>query len=114
MRADPGEAADRQQQAEHAAGQADEQDLRQVLADDVAAARAERAPQPGERRGVQELREQQAHDVDQAHGEEQQRDADQHAVVLLHDLVAVEPLSTSYSRLFSGRGKRPAAFWLRA
>ena len=51
---------------------------------------ARRRPVSGAR--VQELGEQQADDVDEAHGEEQQRDADQHAVVLLHDVVAVEPL----------------------
>ncbi len=91
-RADAGKAADGEQHAQHAARQAEQQHLRHVLADDVAAAGAERPPQSRERRGVQELGEQQAHDVDQAHAEEHQRDADQHAVVLLHDLVAVEPL----------------------
>ena len=44
---------------------------RQVLAQDIAAARAERAPKPGERCAVQELGEQQPDHVDETDCEEQ-------------------------------------------
>src|SRR4026209_2298403 len=55
--------------------------------------RAPRAPpHAGDRRVVQELREQQAHGVQQADCEESEGETDEHAVVVLDDLVVDQPL----------------------
>src|SRR5688572_1881118 len=63
-----------------------------MLEEHLPAARAERATHAGDRRVVQELREQQAHGVQQADREESEGETDEHAVVVLDDLVVDQPL----------------------
>ncbi len=63
-----------------------------MLAHDVDAARAERASQPADRRGLQELREHQAERVEHAHEQEHQRHRHLHARLVAHDVEHLEPL----------------------
>jgi len=76
-----------------------------MLANDVAAAGAERAAQAGERRAFRNLASSRPTTLTRQ-TPRTARDADQHAVVALHDLVAVEPLPDVVERLLSGRGMR--------
>ena len=82
---------DAQQSTDDAAGQRHHAGFGEVLPEDVAAARAERAPHAGDRRGVQELRQQQPDGVHQADREECERHDEHRLVVVADDLVALQP-----------------------